>query len=183
MIATEEIVIAGFGGQGALSMGQLIAYAAMTEGREGSWMPSYGPEMRGGTPNCIVIVSGERISSPIVTRFDAAIVLNQPSLEKFEPAVKPGGLVLYERSTVTTPPTRTDVEVVGIDAVEEAQRLSSKQVANVLLLGAFLARRPVVAPATVVRALASVLPAHRQHLVPANELALARGAELADAAR
>jgi 2-oxoglutarate ferredoxin oxidoreductase subunit gamma len=179
MSPTEEIVIAGFGGQGALSMGQLVAYAAMTEGKEVSWMPSYGPEMRGGTANCIVIVSGERISSPIVTRFDTAIVLNQPSLEKFEQAVRPGGLLLYERSTVTVPPTRSDIELLGVDGVAEAQRLSSKQVANVVLLGAYLARRPVVSPATVAKALASVLPPHRQHLVPLNERALALGAELA----
>jgi len=179
MSPTEEIVIAGFGGQGALSMGQLVAYAAMTEGKEVSWMPSYGPEMRGGTANCIVIVSGDRISSPIVTRFDAAIVLNQPSLEKFEQAVRPGGLILYERSTVTAPPTRSDVDLLGVDGVDEAQRLSSKQVANVLLLGAYLARRPIVSASSVVKALASVLPPHRQHLVPLNERALARGAELA----
>ena len=179
MSRTEEIVIAGFGGQGALSMGQLIAYAAMTEGKEVSWMPSYGPEMRGGTANCIVIVSGERISSPIVTRFDTAIVLNQPSLEKFEPAVRAGGLLLYERSTVGTPPARSDVDVLGVDGAAEAGGLGNKQVANVVLLGAFLARRPVVSPASVVKALASVLPPHRQHLVPVNERALARGAELA----
>ena len=181
MHTTEEIVIAGFGGQGALSMGQLVAYAAMTEGKEVSWMPSYGPEMRGGTANCIVIVSPERISSPIVTRFDSAIILNRPSLEKFEPAVRSGGLVLYERSTVEVPPTRSDVEILGIDGLAEAHRLSSKQVANVVLLGAYLARRPVVSPASVVKALASVLPPHRQHLVPVNERALARGAELAAA--
>lgn len=179
MSRSEEIVIAGFGGQGALSMGQLVAYAAMTEGKEVSWMPSYGPEMRGGTANCIVIVSDARISSPIVSRFDTAIVLNQPSLEKFEPAVRPGGLILYERSTVTAPPTRRDVEVLGVDGLEEAQRLSSKQVANVVLLGAWLARRPVVSVESVVRALASVLPPHRQHLVPINERALAAGAEIA----
>jgi 2-oxoglutarate ferredoxin oxidoreductase subunit gamma len=179
MSPTQEIVIAGFGGQGALSMGQLVAYAAMTEGKEVSWMPSYGPEMRGGTANCIVIVSDERISSPIVTRFDAAIVLNQPSLEKFEPAVRPGGLLLYERSTVTAPPTRRDVDVLGVDGLAEATRLSNKQVANVVLLGAFLARRPVVQVASIVKALASVLPPHRQHLVPINERALASGAGLA----
>lgn len=179
MSPTEEIVIAGFGGQGALSMGQLVAYAAMAEGKEVSWMPSYGPEMRGGTANCIVIVSGERISSPIVTRFDGAIVLNQPSLEKFEPAVRPGGLLLFERSTVTTPPTRRDIDVLGIDGAAEAARLSNKQVANVLLLGAYLARRPIVSAASVVKALASVLPPHRQHLLPLNERALEVGAELA----
>jgi 2-oxoglutarate ferredoxin oxidoreductase subunit gamma len=179
MSPTEEIVIAGFGGQGALSMGQLVAYAAMTEGKEVSWMPSYGPEMRGGTANCIVIVSPERISSPIVTRFDAAIVLNQPSLEKFEPAVRPGGLILYERSTVASPPTREDVERLGVDGAAEALGLGTKQVANVVLLGAYLARRPTVSAASVVKALASVLPPHRQHLVAVNERALARGAALA----
>jgi 2-oxoglutarate ferredoxin oxidoreductase subunit gamma len=183
MNATEEIVIAGFGGQGALSMGQLVAYAAMTEGREVSWMPSYGPEMRGGTANCIVIVSPERISSPIVTRFDAAIVLNQPSLEKFEPAVRPGGLLIYERSTVTSPPTRGDIDLLGVDGLTEAHQLSSKQVANVILLGAYLARRPVVSAASVVKALASVLPPHRQNLLAVNERALARGAELAKSGR
>jgi 2-oxoglutarate ferredoxin oxidoreductase subunit gamma len=179
MIPAEEIVIAGFGGQGALSMGQLVAYAAMTEGREVSWMPSYGPEMRGGTANCIVIVSGDRISSPIVTRFDAVIALNQPSLERFEGAVRPGGLILYERSTVSAPPTRGDVDRVGVDGVEEAQQLESKQVANVVLLGAYLARRPIVSFDSVLKALRSVLPPHRQHLIPLNERALARGAELA----
>jgi 2-oxoglutarate ferredoxin oxidoreductase subunit gamma len=179
MTATTELVIAGFGGQGALSMGQLVAYAAMTEGKEVSWMPSYGPEMRGGTANCIVIVSEGRISSPIVTRFDAAIVLNQPSVEKFEPAVRPGGLLLFEGSTVASPPSRADVERLGVDGVAEAQALGAAQVANVVLLGAFLARRPVVAPASIVKALASVLPPHRQHLVPVNARALARGAELA----
>src|SRR5512133_1619461 len=138
MSGTEEIVIAGFGGQGALSMGQLVAYAAMTEGKEVSWMPAYGPEMRGGTANCIVIVSEGRISSPIVTTFDSAILLNQPSVDKFEHAVKPGGLLIYETSTVIKPPTRTDIEILPIDAMEEARRLESKQVANVLLLGAFL---------------------------------------------
>jgi len=179
MIGTQEIIIAGFGGQGVLSMGQLIAYAAMKEGKEVSWMPSYGPEMRGGTANCIVIVSENRISSPILTKFDTAIVLNQPSLEKFEHAVKPGGLLIFERSTIITPPTRTDIEVMSLPGLEEAQRLTSKQVANVVLLGAYLERRSVVTPESVILALRSVLPAHRQHLLPVNEKALARGKELA----
>ncbi len=179
MNGAHEIIIAGFGGQGVLSMGQIIAYSAMKEGKEVSWMPSYGPEMRGGTANCIVIVSEKRISSPIVTRFDTAIVLNQPSLDKFQPAVKPGGLLLYERSTIINPPTRNDIEVMSIPGLEEAQRLTSKQVANVVLLGAFLERRPVVRTENVVNALRSVLPPHRQHLLPINEQALVRGRELA----
>src|SRR3990170_1074244 len=108
MITTQEIIIAGFGGQGVLSMGQLLVYAAMLENKEISWMPSYGPEMRGGTANCIVIVSDAKISSPIITKFDSAIVLNQPSLDKFEKAVRPGGLLLYEQSSIIHPPTRED---------------------------------------------------------------------------
>lgn len=179
MKGEHEIIIAGFGGQGVLSMGQIIAYSAMKEGKEVSWMPSYGPEMRGGTANCLVIVSDNRISSPIVSKYDTAIVLNQPSLEKFEMAVKPGGLLIYEKSTIINVPTRKDIEVLGISGLEEAQKLTSKQVANVVLLGAFLQRRPIVRPENVIDALRSVLPAHRQHLIPINEQALARGKELA----
>jgi 2-oxoglutarate ferredoxin oxidoreductase subunit gamma len=182
MKSAHEIIIAGFGGQGVLSMGQIIAYAAMKEGKEVSWMPSYGPEMRGGTANCIVIVSEQRISSPIVTKFDTAIVLNQPSLEKFESAVKPGGLLIYEKSSIVLPPTRTDIEILAIHGMEEAQKLTSKQVANMVMLGAFLDRRPIVQPNHVVDVLRNVLPAHRQHLVPLNEKALVRGKELAQEA-
>ena len=109
MNTAHEIIIAGFGGQGVLSMGQIIAHAAMEEGKEVSWMPSYGPEMSGGTAYCIVIVSSSRISSPIVSKFDSAIILNQPSLDKFVDNVKPGGLILYETSSVITPSTRTDI--------------------------------------------------------------------------
>jgi len=179
MKSAHEIIIAGFGGQGVLSMGQIIAYAAMKEGKEVSWMPSYGPEMRGGTANCIVIVSDSRISSPIVTKFNTAILLNQPSLEKFESAIKPGELLIYEQSSIINPPKRTDVEILAIQGIEEAQKLTSKQVANMVLLGAFLDRRPIVQPEHVVQVLRSVLPAHRQHLIPINEKALIRGKELA----
>ncbi len=182
MKGAHEIIIAGFGGQGVLSMGQIIAYAAMKENKEVSWMPSYGPEMRGGTANCIVIVSESRISSPIITKFDSAIVLNQPSLEKFEMAVKPGGLLVYEKSSIIRPPTRTDIEILAINGLEEAQKLTSKQVANMVMLGAFLERRPIVQPEHVIGVLRDVLPAHRQHLIPLNEQALVRGKELAQEA-
>jgi 2-oxoglutarate ferredoxin oxidoreductase subunit gamma len=177
-MVSQEIIIAGFGGQGVLSMGQLLAYAAMQEGKEVSWMPSYGPEMRGGTANCMVIVSESRISSPIVSKFDSAIILNQPSLDKFVNSVKPGGFLLFERSTIISPPTRRDIEVASIGAIDEAHRLASKQVANVVLLGAFLERRPIVNPQNVIIALKKVLPPHRQHLLPINEQALVRGKEL-----
>ncbi len=179
MTKTQEIIIAGFGGQGVLSMGQLLVYAAMIEGKEVSWMPSYGPEMRGGTANCMVIISDTRISSPILSRFDSALVLNQPSMDKFVNKVLPGGILIYERSTIISPPTRTDIEVLNIPAIEEAHRLTSKQVANVVLLGAYLERRPVVKPENVILALKKVLPKHRQHLLPINEQALVRGKELA----
>ena len=178
MKKSHDCIFAGFGGQGVLSMGQILSYAAMIENKEVSWMPAYGPEMRGGTANCIVIVSDSRISSPIVTSFDSAILLNQPSLDKFEQAVKPEGLLIYETSTVIKPPTRTDIEIVPINAMEEARKLESKQVANVLLLGVFLELRPIVSTGAVLQALKKVLPPHRQHLLPMNEKALARGREL-----
>lgn len=178
MKKSHDCIFAGFGGQGVLSMGQILSYAAMIEDKEVSWMPAYGPEMRGGTANCIVIVSDRRISSPIVSVFDSAILLNQPSLDKFEHAVKPDGLLIYETSTIIKPPVRTDIEVVPVNAMEEARKLDSKQVANVLLLGVFLALRPIVSTDAVLQALKKVLPPHRQHLLPMNERALARGCEL-----
>jgi len=174
-----EIIIAGFGGQGVLSMGQIIAYAAMKEGKEVSWMPSYGPEMRGGTANCIVIVSDRRISSPIVTKFDIAIILNQPSMEKFETALKPGGFLLYEQSTVIKLPTRKDIELLSIPALEEAERLKSKQIANMIMVGALLEKHPIVKLENIVQALCEVLPPHRQNLISLNKQALERGKQLA----
>src|ERR1035437_6472474 len=116
MIMTEEIKIAGFGGQGVLSMGQVLCYAGVLENKEVSWMPSYGPEMRGGTANCITIISDSKISSPIVNKYDSLIVMNQPSLDKFENELKPGGLLIYDLSTILNPPKRTDIEIVPIDA-------------------------------------------------------------------
>ncbi|MCL6494571.1 MAG: 2-oxoacid:acceptor oxidoreductase family protein [Ignavibacterium sp.] len=178
MIKEQEIIIAGFGGQGVLSMGRLIAYAGMIEGKEVSWMPSYGPEMRGGTANCIVIVSDSRISSPIITKFDTAILLNQPSVDKFEKAVKPGGLLIYEQSTVIHPPTRTDIEIIGISAIEEADKLQAKQIANMIMAGAFLEKRPILKIETLIEALKKALPPRRHNLIPLNEQALNRGREL-----
>src|SRR5512137_930850 len=109
---THEILFAGFGGQGVLSMGMTLSYAGMLERKEVSWMPSYGPEMRGGTANCIVIISNTVISSPIVSKFDAIVALNQPSVDKFEKAVKPNGSMIYDAGNVIIPPTRTDITVV-----------------------------------------------------------------------
>ena len=175
----HEIIFAGFGGQGILSMGQIIAYAAMIENKEVSWMPSYGPEMRGGTANCIVIVSPARISSPIISRFDSAIVLNQPSLDKFESSVKPGGLLIYEQSAIINLPTRSDIEIISVPANEEAQKLGKKQVANMILVGAFLEKRPIVKIDNIIKALRKVLPERHHHLIPVNEQALSLGSSIA----
>ena len=140
----EELIVAGFGGQGVLSMGMTLAYSGMIEGKEISWMPSYGPEMRGGTANCITILSSEKISSPIVSLFDSAIVLNQPSMDKFAPRVKPGGLILYESGTILQPSTRTDVDIIGIPATSEALKLKNARTMNMIMLGAYLYLRNVV---------------------------------------
>jgi 2-oxoglutarate ferredoxin oxidoreductase subunit gamma len=182
MSKAHEIIFAGFGGQGILSMGQIIAYAAMIEEKEVSWMPSYGPEMRGGTANCIVIVSDSRISSPIISTFDSAIVLNQPSLEKFEKAVKPGGLLMYEESAIIIPPTRTDIEIMSVPANEEALKLNLKKAANMILVGAFLEKRPLVKIENILNALKKVLPERHHHLIPVNQDALQKGKELANEA-
>jgi len=179
MNASQEIIFAGFGGQGILSMGQILAYSAMIEGKEVSWMPSYGPEMRGGTANCIVIVSSSKISLPIISKFDSAVILNQPSIDKFENAVKEGGLLLYEESGIINKPVRTDIEILNIAAVEEAQKLNKKQVANMIILGAFLERCPIVKIENVLSALKKVLPERHHHLIPLNEKALEIGKRLA----
>jgi 2-oxoglutarate ferredoxin oxidoreductase subunit gamma len=145
-------------------------------------MPSYGPEMRGGTANCIVIVSDSRISSPIISTFDSAIVLNQPSLEKFEKAVKPGGLLMYEESAIINPPTRTDIEIMSVPANEEALKLNLKKAANMILVGAFLEKRPLVKIENILNALKKVLPERHHHLIPVNQDALQKGKELANEA-
>jgi 2-oxoglutarate ferredoxin oxidoreductase subunit gamma len=175
----EEVVFAGFGGQGVLSMGQVLAYAGMIENREVCWMPSYGPEMRGGTANCIVTVSSEEISSPIIGTFLTVVALNQPSLDKFEHAVKPGGTLIYDSTNIIDPPTRTDIEIVPIPASEEAVKLKNTKIMNMIVLGAFLAKRKAVKIESVLDALRKVLPERHHHLIPLNEKALQRGAELA----
>lgn len=176
---THELLIAGFGGQGVLSMGMTLAYAGVVEGKEITWMPSYGPEMRGGTANCIVILSDTRISSPIVTTFDTAIVLNQPSMDKFEHAVKPGGLLIYDSTSIIKTPTRTDIQILPIAASDEAVQLKNSRVMNMIVLGSFLERVKIVELPSVMQALREVLPERYHHLLPVNEQALKRGMELA----
>ncbi|MDT8323723.1 MAG: 2-oxoacid:acceptor oxidoreductase family protein [Bacteroidota bacterium] len=178
----EEVIFAGFGGQGVLSMGQVLAYSGMIENREVCWMPSYGPEMRGGTANCIVTVSSDEISSPIIGTFDTVVALNQPSLDKFESAVRPGGTLIYDSTNIIDPPTRSDIDLVPIPASEEAVKLKNTKIMNMIVLGAFIAKRDTVQIETVLKALKQVLPERHHHLIPLNEQALQRGRELANAA-
>ena len=176
---THETLFAGFGGQGVLSMGMTLSYAGMIEGKEVSWMPSYGPEMRGGTANCIVILSDHTISSPILTRFDTVVALNQPSLDKFEKAVKPGGLLIYDSTNIIREPTRTDITVSAIPASQGAVEMKNTKVMNMIVLGSFLELRSLVSLTSVLEALRHVLPERHHHLIPLNQKALERGRELA----
>lgn len=161
-------------------MGQILCYAGVIENKEVSWMPSYGPEMRGGTANCMVIVSDTPVSSPILTKFDTVIALNQPSLDKFETAVKPGGLLIYEASTILKPPARTDIEVVPIEAAIEATKLNNTKVMNMIILGAFLKKKPILTLDSVIEGLKKVLPERYHKLIPLNKEAVEKGMELAE---
>jgi 2-oxoglutarate ferredoxin oxidoreductase subunit gamma len=177
----QEMIFAGFGGQGVLSMGTLLAYAAMKEGREVSWMPSYGPEMRGGTANCIVNISDELISSPIVSNYDVAIVLNQPSLKKFEPRVKEGGILIWESTNIKQPPTRKDVRVFGLRAVDKAtNELKNTKVMNMLVLGALVKINGIVKKESLIVALKDTLPERHHHLIPLNVQAIELGMSLVE---
>lgn len=175
----QEMIFAGFGGQGVLSMGMLLAYAAMKEGKEVSWMPSYGPEMRGGTANCIVNISDQPISSPIVSSYDAAIVLNQPSLKKFESRVKKDGILIWESTMIKEPPTRNDIKIYAIPAVEKATHdLKNLKVMNMLLLGVLVKINNIVKKETLVQTLKEALPERHHHLIPLNVKAIEMGIKL-----
>jgi 2-oxoglutarate ferredoxin oxidoreductase subunit gamma len=165
---TQEAVFAGFGGQGVLSMGMILAYAGMLENKEVCWMPSYGPEMRGGTANAITIVSDEMISSPILTKFDSVIALNQPSLDKFESAVKPGGNLFYDSTNIVTLPTRTDINIYSVPGSEEAVKLKNIKVLNMIMLGSFIKGTSTVQIDTIKKALEQVLPERYHKLIPLN---------------
>lgn len=170
----QEIVFAGFGGQGILSMGKFLAYAGMDEGLNVSWLPSYGPEMRGGTANCSVIVTEENIGSPIVTNPISIVVMNRPSLDKFEDTVVPGGLIIMDSSLVNRDVKRTDVEVLSIPASEEADKLGSKRIANMVLLGALVAKTGIMP----MEALLKALKEHgKESFYEINKKALEKGKE------
>ena len=174
----EEIIIAGFGGQGVLSMGKILAYSGLMEGHEVSWMPSYGPEQRGGTANVTVIVSEERISSPILNTYDTAIILNQQSLDKFEPTIKPGGCLIYDGYGISTAPKRADIDVYRIDAMTKSVEMNAAKVFNMIVLGGFLKVRPIVKMENVILGLKKSLPERHHKLLPMNEEAIRVGMEL-----
>ena len=162
----EEIIIAGFGGQGVLSMGKILAYSGLMEDKEVSWMPSYGPEQRGGTANVTVILSDERISSPVLNTFDVAIILNQPSLEKFENKVKPGGILIYDGYGIHHAPTRKDIDIYRSKAF------------NMIVLGGLLKVKPMVSLENVLKGLKKSLPERHHKLIPMNEQAILKGMEI-----
>lgn len=171
----EEIIIAGFGGQGVLSMGKILAYSAIMQDMEVTWMPSYGPEMRGGTANVSVILSDRKIGSPIVTRYDTAIILNQQSMDKFEQSVKPGGLLLYDPNGITRHPERTDITICRIDAIDVAAKVGNSKVYNMAVMGAYLKIKPVVEMENVDKGLAKCIPARYSDLIALNKQAIEEG--------
>ncbi|MBQ4425194.1 MAG: 2-oxoacid:acceptor oxidoreductase family protein [Lachnospiraceae bacterium] len=173
---TERNIFAGFGGQGVLLMGQLLAAAGMMEGKNTSWIPSYGPEMRGGTANCSVTLSDQEIDSPLVSRPTSLIVMNRPSLEKFESKVMPGGTIFVNSSMIDIKVTRNDVTAYYVPCNEIAAELGNDKVANMIMLGAYLGKSGCVDIETVLEALLEKLGQKKAKLIPLNREALLRGA-------
>ena len=174
-----EIVFAGFGGQGVLFAGQVLAYAAMDSGKEVTWIPSYGPEMRGGTANCTVIIADDEIGSPLVRNPQAAIVLNLPSVDRYEPLVVPGGVLIANSSLINRGPLRDDISSIFIPANEIAESLGNRRLLNMVALGALLARLPVLPISAIEQALADHLPERHKKLLLVNFNALRLGSEYA----
>jgi 2-oxoglutarate ferredoxin oxidoreductase subunit gamma len=171
----QQIIIAGFGGQGIMFMGKLLCYAGMLEDKHVTYMPSYGTEVRGGTAYCYVTISAKHIPSPVITVPTSVIIMNTPSLIKFEPMVAKKGLLVVNSSMAHRPLKRKDIEMFTIPATNIADRLGNTRVANLVALGAFLGRRPIVAVETVKHAVEEVLPAYRKHLISINHKALEEG--------
>ncbi len=175
-MSTQEIIFSGFGGQGIMSMGMLLTYAGMQQGLEVSWIPSYGPEMRGGTAYCAVVIGSERIASPLVNEPTASVAMNAPSVARFAPAVVKDGILLVNSSLAAVEDVaRRDIRVAGVPATGIANELGNTRVANMVALGAFLELVPVVELAALEQALAAVLPERRHNLIPLNLNALERG--------
>jgi 2-oxoglutarate ferredoxin oxidoreductase subunit gamma len=177
----RSTIFGGFGGQGLLFAGHVLAQAAVLEGRQVSWMPSYGPEMRGGTASCTVIVADRPIGSPIVDRADAVIALNPPSLARFEPLLVPGGLLVVNSSLIEATPRRTDVDCLLIPLTALAQAAGGERLVSVVALGALVARRDIVTTASIRSALAELLGQSRSELLDADLLAFDQGSAAATA--
>lgn len=159
-------------------MGKILAYSGLMEDKEVTWMPAYGPEQRGGTANVTVIVSDTRISSPILSKYDIAVVLNQPSLDKFESKIKPGGILIYDGFGIINPPKRTDIEIYRIDAMDKAAAMKNSKVFNMIILGGLLQVAPVVSENGVEKALFKTLPERHHALIPLNMQAIAEGKKI-----
>jgi len=172
----QEVIIAGFGGQGVLFAGQLLAYAAMDAGKEVTWIPSYGPEMRGGTANCTVVLSDEEIGSPFVKNPAAVLAMNLPSLDKYEDLVKPGGVLVVNTSMVNRKVEREDIIVVSIPANEIAEKAGSKRAVNMVMIGALLANADILSLEALETALEDHLPERHMRFLPTNKAALREGA-------
>ena len=174
---THELLSAGFGGQGVLLLGQLIAYAGLKEEKNVSWLPSYGPEMRGGTANCSVVVSTEEVGSPVVTSPDILVVMNRPSFEKYVDSVVPGGKMFVNSSLIDLKTDMTDIDVYYIPATQIADELGNLRVANMVMLGAVLEQTKIVSPETAIECLKASWGERRAHLIPINQEAMKKGAE------
>ena len=174
---TYEIVLAGFGGQGILFLGKMIATAGMLEGKEVSWIPSYGPEMRGGTANCSVVVSDRRIGTPVVSHPNVLVAMNRPSLEKFESKMQPGGFLLINRTLIEIPHTRQDIDVSYVEITGLAGELGNPRLANIVALGALIGRLPIVGRDAVLGALKKELSGKKAALLDLNVKALDAGAQ------
>jgi 2-oxoglutarate ferredoxin oxidoreductase subunit gamma len=159
-------------------MGKILAYSGVMQNQEVSWMPSYGPEMRGGTANVTVIISDERISSPVLNAFDTAIILNQQSMDKFEKSVKPGGLLIYDPNGITHHPTRRDISIYQIDATDDASSRGLSKVFNMIVLGGYLKIKPIIDPMNIHKGLEKSLPKRHHGMIPENEKAIERGKEI-----
>jgi len=174
-----EVIFAGFGGQGVLFAGQILAFAAMDAGHNVTWLPSYGPESRGGTANCTVVIADEEIGSPAVKYPKAAVVMNLPSLDKFEPLVAPGGVLIVNSSLVNRDPTRNDIIWVMIPAQEIAEMIGPRRLLNMVMLGALLDKLPILSLDEIKAALSAHLPERHKKLLPNNMAALDKGAAFA----